>query len=286
MHDDSNPAPREKNSHHSTGPTSPEGKARSSLNRLDHGCRSEQLILPSEDPAEFEFTVNGWLAAYDPQDAVARTLIHETAKAHWFLKRNEKRLHQIESRLPGDAWQWTDENLRLFTNFSRYKTTAERAFFRWYKALEAHFDRDFQRQELADRARARAGALNIQWLNKREENAAADLKIDQFVHILGDDQVCATSLAPTNARIQELVAERPEPPKIITRYLDFRNGVPAAYDWIAPNLIQRDFPAIGIQRMLYSDWLRIVEGEQSSGSGHIGPAPSTEFLSFPPEIPA
>jgi hypothetical protein len=290
MHDEKNPrgstGPRTpENPGHSTGPRSRDGKARSSLNRLTHGCRSEQLILPTEDPAEFEFTIDAWLEAYNPQDAIAQNLVQETAKAHWFLKRNEKRLHQVESSLPVNACQWTDENHKAFTNFTRYKTTAERTFFRWYKALETHYHRESHRQELADRARARSAALNIQWLNKQEEKAAQELKIHQCAQILGDDESCATTLAPTNEQIENLIASRSSPPEIVTRFLHFLNGVPPAYDWINPTLIQREFECIGIQSMLYTDWLEIIAREKASGTGHLGPAPSLEFLTCPPSMP-
>ena len=273
--------PNEKNPNRSTGPRSPEGKANSSLNRLTHGCRSEQLLIPSEDPAEFEFTINGWLDAYSPQDPIALNLVEETAKAHWFLKRNEKRLHQVETRLPADAWLWTDDHHKLLTNTTRYKTTAERSFFRWYKSLEAHYNREFHRDQLAERARLRAASLHIQWLNKHAEAAAETLKIDQYAQILGDDDHCSTTLAPTNDQIKEMVAARPEPPKVITRVLYFSNGVPGAYEWINPTPAQRGFQTIGLQTMLYTDWLHIIEREQASGAGHLGPAPSEQFFSLP-----
>ena len=285
MHDDLSPEPNEKNSSRSTGPRSPVGKARSSMNRLTHGCRSEQVIIPGEDPAEFEFVMNGWFEAYDPQDPIAQNLVEEVGKAHWFLKRNEKWLHQVQVRLPFDAWLWTDEHHKLLTNTTRYKTSAERAFFRWYKALEAHYNREFHRQELADRASARAAELNIQWLNKQEQKTAESLKVQQFAHILGDEEICFTTLAPTNQQIKDSVAAGPEPPKVISRLLYFENGVPPAYRWMNPNLLQCEFKTIGLQTMLYSDWLDIVEREEAAGTGHIGPAPSLQFLSFPPDAP-
>ncbi|HTU48303.1 MAG TPA: hypothetical protein VMF91_24805 [Bryobacteraceae bacterium] len=285
MRDQSPREPDEKNPSHSTGPRSPEGKATSSLNRLTHGCRSEQILIPGEDPAEFEFMMNGWIEAYDPKDAIALNLVEEVAKAHWFLKRNEKWLHQIQVRLPHDAWLWTEENHKRLANTMRYKTTAERAFFRWYKALETHYNREFHRNQLAERARARAAELNIQWLNKQEQKTAEDLKIQQFAHVFGDDEICATTVAPTNQQIKDSVAARLEPPKLITRLLYFEGGVPSAYEWAHPNLLQREFETVGLQTMLYTDWLDIIESEAAAGTGHLGPAPSQKFLNLPPEIP-
>jgi hypothetical protein len=125
----------------STGPRTPEGKATSSLNALKHGCRSEKTVLRDEDPAEFEATVAAWFHLYEPRDLVAITLVEKTARAHWFLKRASKRLEEVEWELPANAWHWTDEHQKLYTNFSRYKTTAERSFLRFFKELQIYYKR-------------------------------------------------------------------------------------------------------------------------------------------------
>jgi hypothetical protein len=130
-----NPRPR------STGPRSIEGKANSSMNRLVHGCRSQKLVLRHEDPAEFEATIRGWFEHYAPQDEVAVSLVEELAKAHWFLKRAQKRLAEFEWELPMNAYHWTDSHQRLLGNFTRYKVSAERTFQRYLKDLEAYLRR-------------------------------------------------------------------------------------------------------------------------------------------------
>ena len=127
-----NPRPR------STGPRTLEGKARSSMNRLMHGCRSEKLVLRHEDPAEFEASVRGWFEHYAPKDALAVALVEELAKAHWFLRRAQKRLAEVEWNLPMNAYTWTEENQSLLNNFTRYKVAAERSFIRYFKELELH----------------------------------------------------------------------------------------------------------------------------------------------------
>jgi hypothetical protein len=134
-----NPRPR------STGPRSLQGKANSSMNRLVHGCRSQKLILRHEDPAEFEATIRGWFEHYAPQDEVAVTLVEELAKAHWFLKRAQKRLAEVEWELPMNAYHWTETHQRLLGNFTRYKVSAERSFQRYLKDLEAHLRRTPQK---------------------------------------------------------------------------------------------------------------------------------------------
>jgi hypothetical protein len=46
---------------HSGGPTSTEGKDRSSQNATKHGLCSNRLILPDEDEQEFLAMRQGWL---------------------------------------------------------------------------------------------------------------------------------------------------------------------------------------------------------------------------------
>jgi len=111
----------------STGPITPDGKATSSMNRLTHGCRSQRTVLPFEDPAEWEFTLQSWTSTYNPQDPTAATLVFETARAHWIFQRNQQRLDETESGLPPDAIEWSEYHIRRYNNFSRYKTTAERS---------------------------------------------------------------------------------------------------------------------------------------------------------------
>jgi len=157
----------------STGPRTPAGKARSSLNRLTHGCRSEQILLKTEDPEEFEFTMQAWFDHYQPgDDELAGLLVHETAIAHWFLKRNRRRLAQVEVHLPGNAWNWTDEHLKLYTNFSRYTTAAERAFRRCLKDVELYFARQHRREQLDALAAAKLAAIDSEWLAKKQKEAA------------------------------------------------------------------------------------------------------------------
>lgn len=76
------PDEKSKNPNGSTGPTSLDGKAKSSLNRLTHGCRAETIVLPFEDHAEWDFTLQSWQTSYNPQEETAATLVFETARAH------------------------------------------------------------------------------------------------------------------------------------------------------------------------------------------------------------
>ena len=54
------------NSQKSTGPTSAEGKAKSSSNRLSHGFTSHAILMPGEDPSEFQSLLEDLLDQHQP----------------------------------------------------------------------------------------------------------------------------------------------------------------------------------------------------------------------------
>ncbi len=69
------------------GPSTPEGKARSSMNRLTHGCRSEKTVLPEEKGEEFDALLQDWLAHYHPGSpaSLTRTSRNQTGKRKLLL---------------------------------------------------------------------------------------------------------------------------------------------------------------------------------------------------------
>ncbi|MBV9157850.1 MAG: hypothetical protein JO097_16415 [Acidobacteriaceae bacterium] len=254
-----------------TGPRSPEGKAISSLNSLKHGCRSEKTILPDEDPGEFEFTVDWWFEHYHPQDNVAVTLVQETARAQWFFKRNTRRLEGFEWELPTDPSSWTEENHKQFNNFTRYKTTTERAFFKCFKELEAYYGRLDRAEQLQERARAAVSKLQMEWCHRDYKAAAEELKTTQVVEVQVLDGKTVTSCYPTDQQIIKEAAQRPKPPIYLERFVLFPNGVPPEYSWANPNEIQKLSETIGVQKMTYDWWLELIKREQAKGTGHVGP---------------
>ncbi len=256
---------------HSTGPRTPEGKARSSMNRLTHGLRSEKAVLRDEDPAEYEATMQAWVDTYDPQDRKEDELVHELGLAHWHLKRGRKRLEEIEWNLPGNAWNWTEEHQKLFANFTRYKTTAERSFNRAYKEMEAHRGRQFRDEQIREKARIAAAAVELRWLTKQEINTNRALKVTQFVEIEVEGGECITSCYPTNQEITDFYEKRQTPPILVKRFLVFLDGVPPEYGWIGPKHVEKSEEPQAVQNMLWPRWLEVIGREEASGTGHVGP---------------
>lgn len=71
----------------STGPKSKEGKAKSRMNALKHGLTGKQVVIPGEDPEEFEMLLSQLMQEHDPQSMLETSLVELIAGAIWRLKR-------------------------------------------------------------------------------------------------------------------------------------------------------------------------------------------------------
>jgi hypothetical protein len=125
------------NAAHSTGPRSITGKLASSRNSLQHGLASGTVLIPGEDPAEFESLLNDLLAEYHPATTTEELLIQEMAQSFW--------LSQRALRLQNDCFTENGVDEKRLALFLRYQTTHERAF---HKALNTL--RKLQKERLRD----------------------------------------------------------------------------------------------------------------------------------------
>src|SRR5881398_1780965 len=74
------------NAQHSTGPSTPEGRAAVRLNGLKYGLYAETLILPSEDPAEFDALLDRLDAEHQPATPTEEIFVSQEAMAIWETK--------------------------------------------------------------------------------------------------------------------------------------------------------------------------------------------------------
>ena len=136
------------------GPKTDEGKARSSQNSRTHSCCSNTLILPGEDPDEYEQMKEGWFTDYNPGTFSPLTLVLNVVKAHWFMLRNQRRCSEFEVSLAlKSPIDWTDKDHRNLTNFMRYRTAAERSFHRSFTDLEKYRSSRVREHHSAERIR-------------------------------------------------------------------------------------------------------------------------------------
>src|SRR5271169_743791 len=77
------------NAQHSTGPRTPAGKARSSLNALRHGILARAafnaVIEGEERRTEFEALVAGLAQEYQPRTATEHMMVQQLAGCYWKL---------------------------------------------------------------------------------------------------------------------------------------------------------------------------------------------------------
>src|SRR5439155_278459 len=78
-------AANRENAKKSTGPRSPDGKNAAKFNRLTHGLRAEQVVLPGEDPAAFEAEKQAWLNDWKPMSHTRAVLAERAATCSWML---------------------------------------------------------------------------------------------------------------------------------------------------------------------------------------------------------
>jgi hypothetical protein len=73
------------NAQHSHGPTSPEGKQRSSLNATKHGLTGQSLVLSPDEQAPYAQFVKDYFEEWQPFDAITRQLTQQLCDAHWSI---------------------------------------------------------------------------------------------------------------------------------------------------------------------------------------------------------
>ena len=112
------------------GPNTPAGRATSSLNSTKHGLTGKQIVMPGEDPEEFEALKSALEEEHKPANITEALLVHDLAKFHWLMERAIRLQQQsFLSELAMD-----EKHLALMI---RYQTANQNAFHRALKALQA-----------------------------------------------------------------------------------------------------------------------------------------------------
>ena len=159
-------AANQANAQHSTGPVSAEGKANSARNHLHNGFRSATVLLPGDDPANYEALLAELSAHFEPTDLTEIRLIREMADGEWRLRRVRSHMESSISRHvatlaghypamnPLDLQSLAIETLSQtgcsYATWLRYETKFERQYDRAYNAWNRYQDnrRRCTKQEL------------------------------------------------------------------------------------------------------------------------------------------
>ena len=120
------------NAQHSTGPRTPEGKARSSQNARTHGLTARDLVIAPDELEEFEELRNDYQASVQPQDAIQQSEFELLVGAAW----NLRRIRRMEVRACSDTTLKAEQLEKELDRLVRYKTCIERTFHRSLKELK------------------------------------------------------------------------------------------------------------------------------------------------------
>ncbi len=110
-----------------TGPRTVEGKTASSGNSLKHGLASCRVIIPGEDPADFEALLADLIAEHTPATQTEALLVQQMAQSWWLTQR--------AVRIQNQAFTETRVDTHQLALFLRYQTTHEHAFYRALNSL-------------------------------------------------------------------------------------------------------------------------------------------------------
>ena len=81
-------AANRKNAAQSTGPRTPEGKKRSSLNALRHGLTGQVVVMPNDDLKTYLDFIQRYVKDLSPATEPEKQLAQDMANSQWRLNRS------------------------------------------------------------------------------------------------------------------------------------------------------------------------------------------------------
>jgi len=157
----------QKHENRSTGPRTPEGKQRSSLNAFRHGLTGQTVVISPEDQKSHGEFCRGFFNDYQPEGALEHQLVQIIANCLWRLNRitaNEQSLLSLDTiQCEDDHIKATDDravtacasarsfemHVKTLANLTLYEQRIARLFERTLKLLkETQAER--KRQEASD----------------------------------------------------------------------------------------------------------------------------------------
>src|SRR5882724_9651302 len=120
-----------RNALQSTGPTTPEGKAAVRLNALRHGLRARTVVLPGEQPEEFQQLCDDLEAEWRPKSRTEQFYVEQMAVSQWKLNRMEMAELSVFGQTSDSKTQ-----VPLLNRLWQSQNRAERAYARAQRELE------------------------------------------------------------------------------------------------------------------------------------------------------
>ena len=120
-----------------TGPRTPEGKQRSSMNACKHNLTGGSAVLPSEDPETYAAHCEAQVNQYRPVSEHAKHLVKELADAMWRLDRARGYEVELLASVENPFLPDQDEKFVIqLQRLTRYIAAIERTYYRAYNELK------------------------------------------------------------------------------------------------------------------------------------------------------
>lgn len=249
-----------KNRNGSTGPNTPEGKGKSSQNSIKHGRRATRVvILEGETQEDYDALREGWLTHFGPGEFAAERLVERVILNDWLVERASRWLLEAQAAVAcgGDPMEWSEEKLHRLDLMLRYQTSAERAFYRSWRAAENL--RKEAVKPVQSRVREKVAAV--------EEESVFDIgpktpTVDQWVQVRVEEGKTVSKVTPSNERVAQEAREMIPPAEDVVRRYLFRGRVPEAYYWTTEEEQIRAHGGAVVFRMSLEEWRGLVEREK------------------------
>ena len=171
----------------SRGPKTEAGRKRSSQNALKHGLTAQTLVLPSEDPDEFNQLLASYLDQFQPHGPAELHLVHDMVAAKWRLQRLAIIETQLYVKYTKDVQEDSDDPLSPIESLtSAFTLLANSNSFPFLHRVEARLERTY--------SRALRNLIQLQRQSSKTPSAEAPTP--------GDNKICTnepTDPTPTNA---------------------------------------------------------------------------------------
>jgi hypothetical protein len=166
------------NAQHSTGPSSPAGLAKSSLNRGSHflSATTEFRVLPDESQAEFIQLATQIEISHRPVDEVERALVLRMAEHEWMRRRALRLIDRMFDCDPKFSDPLIRNTYKPFALMMRYETMHERAFNSAFSLLLKY--RAEKKKDKIGFERKAAAAEQLQMRKQRHESAEKARQVD------------------------------------------------------------------------------------------------------------
>ena len=229
----------------SRGPTTAEGKEKSSRNAVKHGLTSGSgnILLDSEDPDEFQQIFNKLLGIHEPATPAENDLVEEMVAARWRIRRMwtiETNLFNVEiltqqsspsvcegpTHDPGIhlamAYRALSDDSHSLALASRYEARLQRTYDRAYKTL-----RELQQARKSETPE-QPHEINIRWVDSKEElemRAAATPPPGSTAPSVTEGEIGSTAPSVSEGETEAPTTELRNEPTAVTNK-EVKNGEP------------------------------------------------------------